>query len=558
MGPPTHHITVVHANPSHRLEDQLAGMASADHEPVQVVYSALTSRIAEDRGCRREEEDVTKSDSDSGIDDSLEVKEYRSSDLGIAKNSPHSLEAKVIRLKTAGGHRRIQDDRRLVANGRRKVGEAEEAKHAYSNLNENGSYNLRDSVNLRRDSNKETGGSNNSDRVTDSCIIVDKDVSECININTRNADGDKETNSNALLDQGASSSDCKEGEANSSFSWDGEAFSSSLSGDSEASTSFSVSKDDRSGVSTYLEASSNFLRDGEASNSLFLNENQDGTAANDTYSVRIYITDPVAHSKDACDKDKDVAAVVAVNRNDPVIYDKDSLICKGAVTDSVARFLLAGDRPNNGNNELIVRNMVLTKNREVKDEKEEKEEKDEKEVNEVQEVKESMKEEEEDEKEEKEEVDDKQNKEEKEDKMRMEFEKEMEEPGVEDEKEDKEEVDEIQIKEMELEEKMEWEKEMEQDEKKEQDEEEEKEDDGTEDEETEDEGFVRFNFDDYPESVFAEPPMGEASEEEEKEERRSRRKSSQCILLHPEDVYQPHSFSSLLSLHVYKNIKSVS
>jgi hypothetical protein len=49
--------------------------------------------------------------------------------------------------------------------------------------------------------------------------------------------------------------------------------------------------------------------------------------------------------------------------------------------------------------------------------------------------------------------------------------------------------------------------------------------------------------------------MGEASAEEEKEERR--RKSSQCIL-HPEEVYQPHSFSSLLSLHFYKNIKSVS
>jgi hypothetical protein len=104
---------------------------------------------------------------------------------------------------------------------------------------------------------------------------------------------------------------------------------------------------------------------------------------------------------------------------------------------------------------------------------------------------------------------------------------------------------------------MELEKEMEEDEKEKKDEEEEKEDEGTEDDETEDEGFVRFNFDDYPESVFAEPPMGEASEEKEKEERRSRRKSSQCIL-HPEEVYQPHSFSSLLSLHVYKNIKSVS
>jgi hypothetical protein len=69
--------------------------------------------------------------------------------------------------------------------------------------------------------------------------------------------------------------------------------------------------------------------------------------------------------------------------------------------------------------------------------------------------------------------------------------------------------------------------------------------------EEEDEGFVRFNFDDYPETVFTEKG-------EEGEERRRRRKSSQCIL-HPADIYQPHGFSSAVFTHnIYTNIKSVS
>ena len=75
----------------------------------------------------------------------------------------------------------------------------------------------------------------------------------------------------------------------------------------------------------------------------------------------------------------------------------------------------------------------------------------------------------------------------------------------------------------------------------------------------EDEGFVRFNFDDYPDSVFAEPSKEAEEEREEGERRRRRRRRSSHCILHPEDIYQPHSFSSsLLSHNIYANIQSVS
>jgi hypothetical protein len=74
----------------------------------------------------------------------------------------------------------------------------------------------------------------------------------------------------------------------------------------------------------------------------------------------------------------------------------------------------------------------------------------------------------------------------------------------------------------------------------------------------EDEGFVRFNFDDYPETVFTELPEAEIERDETgEEERRRRRKSSQCIL-HPADIYQPHAFSAVFTHNIYTNIKSMS